>query len=41
MWHCLSEDAALFLRYFFEKITHKDKKVSILNYLIKPLTQLD
>ena len=30
VWNCLVEDAALFLRYFFEKITQKDKKVFII-----------
>ncbi|RNA13665.1 hypothetical protein BpHYR1_016285 [Brachionus plicatilis] len=36
VWTCLTEDAALFLRYFFEKITQKDKK----NYLIQYLKRL-
>ena len=36
VWACLTEDAALFLRYFFEKITHKEKK----NYLIQYLKKL-
>ena len=30
---CLVEDAALFLRYFFEKITQKDKKNLLVQYM--------
>lgn len=38
MWTCLTEDAALFLRYFFEKITHKDKKNILIQYLKRLLS---
>lgn len=38
VWSCLTEDAALFLRYFFEKITHKDKKNTLIQYLKRLLS---
>jgi hypothetical protein len=38
VWNCLTEDATLFLRYFFEKITQKDKKNTIIQYLRKLIT---
>jgi len=36
IWTCLTEDAILFLRYFFEKITQKDKR----NMIIQSLRRL-
>lgn len=38
VWSCLTEDAALFLRYFFEKITQKDKKNTLIQYLKRLLS---
>ena len=29
IWNCLVEDPILFLRHFLEKLTHKDKYVSL------------
>ena len=34
----MTEDATLFLRYFFEKITQKDKKNMLIQYLKKLLS---
>ena len=35
IWTCLTEDATLFLRYFFEKITQREKKSILIQYLKK------
>jgi hypothetical protein len=35
IWSCLTEDATLFLRYFFEKICQKEKKSLLIQYLKK------